>query len=192
MHVRGTAPRTHAHAHRAQRRPLARVGTPPRTVRDANTPATAASRQAMRDAVVCLINQQRASHHLPALHVSTDLNRSAQGWTERDGHHRRSSPTAPTSPAGSARPAITWSSAGENIATGFLTPRQVVKAGWRAPTTARTSSIRRTADVGTGLSNHRARAATAPSTWTQDFGLWMGHRAPSGNCGPQHGCPYHI
>ena len=36
----------------------------------------------LRSAVVCLINQQRAVHHLPPLHDSARLDRSAQQWTD--------------------------------------------------------------------------------------------------------------
>ena len=32
--------------------------------------------------------------------------------------------------------------------------------------------------------------ASAPATWTQDFALPMGNATPSGNTGPQSGCPY--
>ena len=32
--------------------------------------------------------------------------------------------------------------------------------------------------------------ASGPATWTQDFGLLMSQSAPSGNHGPQNGCPY--
>ena len=81
-----------------------------------------------------------------------------------------------------------WSQAGENIATGYPTPTSVV-AGWMgARATARTSSTRRS-----GMSARAsagARRCSRPATWTQDFGLLMGQRAPSGNRGPAGGCPY--
>jgi len=47
------------------------------------------------------------------------------------------------------------------------------------------------ANVGTGVSTHRL-GQYGPSTWTEDFGLRMGHRAPSGNHAPALGCPYRI
>jgi uncharacterized protein YkwD len=171
--------RHHARAHSVQR-----------TCENADIQATDASRQAMRAAVVCLINQQRATHHLPALHVAQDLNRSAQGWT----NHMVDSGqfTHGVNFAGRMSAAgYTWSSAGENIATGFQTPWEVVKA-WMASPDHCTNILDPTySDVGTGLSNKHL-ADYGPSTWTQDFGLWMGHHAPSGNHGPQQGCPYHI
>jgi uncharacterized protein YkwD len=157
---------------------------------DTNTTATAASRQVMRASVVCLINQQRVKHHLPALHVAQDLNRSAQGWTNvmvNTGRFIHGSNFAGRMSAAG----YTWSSAGENIATGFQTPWQVVKAWMASPDHCRNILDPTYSDVGTGLSTHKL-AHYGPSTWTQDFGLWMGHRAPSGNRGPQDGCPYHI
>ncbi len=157
---------------------------------NANTPATSASRQMMRAAVVCLINEQRVQRHLPALRVSQDLNRSAQGWTNvmvDTGQFTHGANFAGRMSAAG----YTWSSAGENIATGFHTPWDVVKA-WMASPDHCTNILDPTfSDVGTGLSNKHL-GNYGPSTWTQDFGLWMGHRAPSGNHGPQHGCPYHI
>jgi uncharacterized protein YkwD len=157
---------------------------------DANTAATSASREAMRNAVVCLINVQRSKHHLPALHVQQDLNRSAQGWTNvmvTTGQFTHGADFAGRiSAAGYA-----WASAGENIATGFLTPQAVVKAWMASPDHCQNILDPGYADVGTGLSNHPLGQYGA-ATWTQDFGLWMGHRVPSMDHGPQRGCPYHI
>ena len=142
----------------------------------------------MRDAAVCLINQQRIKHHLPALHVHQDLNRSAQGWTNvmvdtsRFTHGRDFGSRI-------AAAGYSWSSAGENIATGFLTPEAVVKAWMASPDHCQNILDPTYSDVGTGLSNHRL-GRYGPSTWTQDFGLWTGHHAPSANYGPQSGCPY--
>ena len=72
-----------------------------------------------------------------------------------------------------------WSAAGENIATGYPTPARWSRAGWPARGTARTSSTRPIAHVGTGV-NRRPVAgyASGPATWTQDFGLSIGSRAP--------------
>ena len=81
-----------------------------------------------------------------------------------------------------------WSQAGENIATGFRTPAAVVR-GWMRST----GHCENILDpdyryVGTGVS--AARTIVAPGTWTQDFGLRMGQRAPSGNHGPEDSCPF--
>jgi len=161
------------------------------TCKNANNPATAASRSAMRDAVVCLINQQRTSRHLPALHARPSLDRSAQRWTDTmvtSGQFTHGVNFAARITAAG----FDWSAAGENIATGFPTPRSVVDA-WMASTDHCRNILDPTyADVGTGVSTHPVGDfASGPSTWTQDFGLWMGHGAPSGNNGPADGCPYH-
>jgi uncharacterized protein YkwD len=157
---------------------------------DANTPATAAPRQAMQAAVACLVNEQRVRRHLPALQVAQDLGRSAQGWanamtaTGRFTHGVNFA--ARISAAG-----YTWSSAGENIAAGFQTPWQVVKAWMASPDHCQNILSPTFSDVGTGISTRRL-GNVGPATWTQDFGLRIGHRAPSGNTGPQHGCPYTV
>jgi uncharacterized protein YkwD len=179
-HATGRHGRHGARAHRASDHGCA----------NANAASTEASRNVMRAAVVCLINAQRRQHHLPALHVAQDLNRSAQGWTNymvNSGQFTHGANFAGRMTAAG----YTWSSAGENIATGFGTPWEVVKA-WMASPDHCTNILDPTySDVGTGLSTHPL-GNFGPSTWTQDFGLWMGRHAPSGNHGPQHGCPYHI
>jgi uncharacterized protein YkwD len=162
------------------------------TCKNANTPATKASRAAMRDAVVCLINQQRVNRHLPALRARRSLDRSAQKWTDQmvaSGQFTHGVDFAARITAAG----FIWSAAGENIATGFETPRDVVSA-WMGSTDHCRNILDPTyADIGTGVNAHAVgNFASGPSTWTQDFGLWMGQGAPSGNQGPANGCPYHI
>ena len=157
---------------------------------NAITPATSMSRGAMRASVVCLVNQQRVHHHLPPLRADQDLNRSAQGWTNT--MVQTGDFTHGTNFAGRISAAgYDWSSAGENIAAGFQTPWEVVKA-WMASPDHCTNILDPTfVDVGTGLSTQHL-GQYGPSTWTQDFGLWVGHNSPSNNHGPQNGCPYKI
>ena len=83
-----------------------------------------------------------------------------------------------------------WSVAGENIATGFPTPRAVVNA-WMGSTDHCHNILSPSYSlVGTGLSRHPVgRSASGPSTWTQDFELPLGQAAPSGNWGPSNHCP---
>src|SRR5437764_8799235 len=88
----------------------------------AGTSATSASRAEMRDAVVCLINRQRTSRHLPALSAHRMLDRSAQKWTDAmvsSGQFTHGLNFAARITAAG----FVWSSAGEYIATGFETPR---------------------------------------------------------------------
>jgi uncharacterized protein YkwD len=154
----------------------------------AHTPIHAATRSELRGAVVCLINQERAKRHLPGLVDNGRLDRSAQGWTNMMVSHRDFTHGADFASRISAV-GFNWSNVGENIAAGFQTPLSVVH-GWMASTghcQNILSPIYRM--VGTGVSSG-APAANDDGTWTQDFGLWMGQHAASGNYGPAQGCPY--
>jgi uncharacterized protein YkwD len=149
-----------------------------------------ASPDLLRSAVVCLINQQRARHHLPALHASPLLNRSAQGWTNSmvvsDQFTHGANFASRISAAG-----YVWRSAGENIATGFATPRAVVKAWMGSAGHCQNILNPSYRNVGTGVSRHVVKGfATGGGTWTQDFALGMHQSTPSGNSGPMDGCPY--
>lgn len=156
----------------------------------ANARVGHASPQALRTAVVCLINQARAAHHLPALEASPLLNDSAQGWTNAmvstDQFTHGTNFAGRISSAG-----YVWRSAGENIATGYATPRAVVRA-WMASTGHCENILNPTyRNVGTGVSVRAVKGyASGAGTWTQDFALGMHQSAPSGNYGPMHGCPY--
>jgi uncharacterized protein YkwD len=154
-----------------------------------NTPATRISAQAMRKAVVCLANKQRAQRGLPPLRDSRRLDRSAQGWSNR--MVRAASFTHGDFTSRLSAVGYSWSAAGENIASGFSTPWAVIRGWMGSPDHCRNILDPQYADLGVGVNTHRL-GVYGPSTWTQDFGLWMGHRAPSGNRGPQSGCPYRI
>jgi len=158
----------------------------------ADLPATSASADQLRSAVVCLINQQRTSRHLPALHVSALLNHSAQAWTDvmvatgNFSHGPGDAFALRISAAG-----YDWQAAGENIATGYPTPRSVVSAWMASPDHCRNILDPSFSDVGTGESAHSVGSfSNSPATWTQDFGLLAGRSAPSGNHGPQSHCPF--
>ena len=140
--------------------------------------------------MVCLISQERAAHHLPALTASPLLNNSAQRWTNAmvssDQFTHGMNFAGRISAAG-----YDWRSAGENIATGFATPRSVV-AAWMA-STGHCQNILNPSyrNIGTGVSRGVVKGfATGVGTWTQDFALGMHQSAPSGNYGPASGCPY--
>jgi uncharacterized protein YkwD len=157
---------------------------------NARTPAIAASSKQMRDAVVCLINQQRAGHHLPRLHANARLDRSAQRWTDamvaRSAFTHGADFSARITAVG-----FVWSAAGENIATGYPTPSAVVNGWMKSTDHCKNILSPRYLSVGTGLSRHPVRGfASGEATWTQDFGLPMGHHAPSGNFVPANRCPY--
>jgi uncharacterized protein YkwD len=156
----------------------------------ANASVRTAPASVLRTAVVCLINQDRAQHHLPPLQASPDLNRSAQGWTNvmvsSDQFTHGANFAARISAAG-----YVWRSAGENIATGYSTPNAVVRA-WMASTGHCQNILNPTyRNIGTGVSVRPVKGwATGQGTWTQDFALGMNESAPSGNTAPMDGCPY--
>ena len=143
----------------------------------------------LQQAVVCLINVERTGRGLPALRENSRLDRSAQSWTDvmvsQDEFTHGSDFAARISAVG-----YNWSTAGENIATGFATPAAVVR-GWMASAGHCRNILTPTfAAVGTGISARGISGHGNVGTWTQDFGLWMGSRPPSGNWGPAEGCPY--
>jgi uncharacterized protein YkwD len=156
---------------------------------NANTPAVSASLPAMRESVVCLINQQRTSRGLPRLTVSPKLNTVAQRWTNFMVTHGEFSHARFVARINAVH--YLWRTVAENIATGYMTPKQVV-AGWMASpdhcTNILDPSIR---EVGTGERPAPVRGfASGPATWTQDFGLQRSQTPPSHNRGPARGCPY--
>jgi len=159
---------------------------------NADTPATSAPVDAMRVAVVCLVNQQRTQRGLPSLTASVQLDNSAQSWndvmvsTGLFTHGPGNAFSGRISAAG-----YDWQSAGENIATGYLTPRGVVKA-WMASLDHCQNILEPSyRDVGTGETPSGVSSQqSGPATWTQDFGLQASQSAASSNHGPQNGCPY--
>ncbi|MBV9818908.1 MAG: CAP domain-containing protein [Solirubrobacterales bacterium] len=160
----------------------------PRRCDNAHSSIASTPRALIRDAVVCLINKQRAVHHLPGLSANPRLDNSAQGWTDEMVRHRSFTHGADFAGRISAA-GFDWSNAGENIAFGYQTPSQVV-GGWMA-STGHCQNILSPVfrEVGTGVSDGVASRGS-PGTWTQDFGLLMGEPPASGNDGPAAGCPY--
>ncbi len=144
----------------------------------------------MRAAVVCLIDQERTSRGLPALREDSRLDRSAQGWTDTMVAQQIFTHGADFS-ARITDAGLTWESAGENIATGFATPRTVVSA-WMASTDHCQNILDPVyREVGTGVQPAPiAGFSSAGATWTQDFALAAGEAAASHDSGPANGCPY--
>jgi uncharacterized protein YkwD len=156
---------------------------------DADASATSSPVKAMDNAVVCLINQQRGERGLPPLAVSEKLDRSAQGWTTTMVARGEFSHANFSARLGAVR--YDWQNAGENIATGYPTPRAAVDAWMASPEHCRNILDPAFRDVGSGERPAPVRGwATGPATWTQDFGLTMTRSAPSHDAGPQAGCPY--
>jgi uncharacterized protein YkwD len=141
---------------------------------DAYVPASRGSPQAVKSAVVCLINQQRTSRGLPSLRENSRLDSSAQRWTESmvaTGQFTHGSNfSARISAAG-----YNWSAAGENVATGYGNAEAVVAAWMASPGHCRNILDPDYSAVGTGLVNAAIEPfSSQPATWTQDFALPMG------------------
>jgi uncharacterized protein YkwD len=155
---------------------------------NAHTRIGGASRSNLRRAVLCLVNNERSSRHLPRLRGNGRLDRSAQGWTNEMVSHRDFTHGADFASRISAV-GFNWSNVGENIAAGFQTPSSVVRAWMQSTGHCQNilSPVYRM--VGTGISGG-APDGNDHGTWTQDFGLWMGSHAASGNYGPAEDCPY--
>jgi uncharacterized protein YkwD len=147
----------------------------------------------MRNAVVCLVNHERARYGLPPLIQVRKLTTSAQNYTAEMVRRDFFSHTAPNGSTPGARIAATgyrWSWAGENIASGFPTPLSVVMGWMQSQGHCYNMLAPVFRDIGVGVSPKAVAGASEPATWTQDFGLPMGEQAPSKNWGPANSCPH--
>jgi uncharacterized protein YkwD len=160
----------------------------------ADAPATSASLAQMDSAVDCLVNQQRVRLGLPALSVSSQLNTSAQNWNDHmvgTGNFTHGSDQAFSDRLLAV--GYNWGEGGENIATGYMTPRDAVAAGMASQEHCQNLLTPDYANMGTGETPAPVgNFAGTPATWTQDFGLLMNASAPSHDYGPMNGCPYTI
>lgn len=156
---------------------------------NAATPVSSASLATLRAAVLCLINQERTARGLPSLRPSPRLSHAAQSHTQAMvstayfGHGANF--TLRFSAVG-----YDWRAAGENIATGYATPRSVVAAWMASAGHCRNILSPTFRDAGTGVSVAAVGANVSLGTWTEDFGLLMSRTSPSANTRPENGCPY--
>lgn len=156
---------------------------------DANAPVGAVTSAALRDAVVCLINEQREARGLPGLRTSARLNGVAQRHTQAmvaSGVFSHGADFALRFTDGG----YDWRAAGENIAAGYATPRSVVNAWMASLGHCRNILTPTFRNLGTGVAAGSVGADVGPGTWTEDFGLLMSQSAPSSDTGPENGCPY--
>lgn len=177
----------HRHRHHGQGARSARGRgwrvEPPRECTDADTPAGKATTERLTAAVNCLINQERAKFGLPALRVSPKLTQSAQGWADYlgvSGQFFHGNVFGRITAAG-----YDWGEAGEDLAGGYITPRDVV-AGWMGSREHCQNILWPDyTDMGAGLN-------TDPGgpIWNQDFALLITENAPANDFAPQRGCPY--
>jgi len=194
--------RSHARGHAASQPPGNAASQPPgnaagqtgsrsNACANAGASATGTPIRELRNAVVCLVNQQRAHYHLPPLREVPQLINSAQSYAAqmvRDDSFSHTGPGGSTPGARISAAGFRWSWIGENIASGFTTPLSVV-TGWMG-SQGHCSNILSPeyTDIGVGVTPHAIAPAIDGATWTQDFGLPMGSRAPSGNWGPANSC----
>jgi uncharacterized protein YkwD len=156
--------------------------------RHTRTPIVAATHRQLDRAVVCLVNRQRRRFGLPRLQQSGRLDRSAQDWTNFMVSHQDFSHGSNFAGRISAA-GFRWSTAGENIASGFPTAASVVGAWMGSAGHCRNILTPTFRNIGVGVSSLGV-ARYVHGTWTQDFGLWAGTRPASQNWGPANGCPY--
>jgi uncharacterized protein YkwD len=192
MHRRRTRrPTGHDHvrrhpASRPGRRPLA-AGAP--TCVGAHARLGRISHTATESAVVCLLNVQRGRHGLPPVRGNSQLDDSAQGWTNTMVHDRAFSHGSDFGARISAV-GFRWSRIGENIADGFDTPAGVVAAWMRSTGHCENILNPQFLDVGAGFDTGTAESGARLGTWTLDLALGELQRARSGDWAPAEGCPY--
>lgn len=186
--------RAHHAAVDLNRRPPTWSRSAPARCVGADTPATSASVNEMSAAVECLINQQRLRFGLPPMEASIDLDHSAQKWTGQmvaSGHFTHGGEGAFTARLRIA--GFSWAQAGENIATGYVTPRDAVAAWMASADHCQNILDPGYREMGTGESPAAVGSfASGPATWTQDFGLLRNQEPLSRDHGPQKGCPYRL
>ncbi len=144
---------------------------------------------AVRSAVLCLINHERAIHGLPKFRVSGKLNNAAQRWANTmvaTGNSGNGDLSAQISAVG-----YNWSQAGSVVGSGFLTAAKMV-AGWMGdPGHCEVILDPTYRSVGTGVNVHAVAGYWRKgATFAEDYGLSMGQSPASGNWGPADHCPY--
>jgi len=156
---------------------------------NANVRATHLPNDELRVALVCLLNAERAKHELPAVRESSQLDGAAQRWTQNmvaTDNLSHGDVGVRVSAAG-----LRWSWVGEDIASGFSTPRAVIAAWMASAVHCQNILSPMFAAAGVGISPHPVQGfARGPATWTLDCALASGQHAPSSNFGPARGCPY--
>ena len=148
---------------------------------NADVEATKDNLREIRAAILCLHNQVRAEHDLPALRENKRLRKAAIGHSKdmvRDGFFEHTTPEGTTMVdrilrAKYVREDQGWA-LGENLAWGtgaFGTPRGAVQA-WMDSSGHRANLLRRTyRDVGIGIVLGVPVSDAAGATYTVDFGV---------------------
>ena len=141
--------------------------------------------EAVREATLCLINDERIAHGERPLQLSTDLQNCAQGHSENmavDDYFSHEGPGATTPLSRMQAAGYIYSSKigyeiGENIAWGTLwlaTPKSIVESWMQSPEHRANILDANYRETGIGVSPHApsARAEGEPGAlYTQDFGV---------------------
>jgi uncharacterized protein YkwD len=146
---------------------------------------------ALRAAVLCLVDQQRAARGLSALADSGDLDSSAQSWTETmvsSGRFTHGSDFGRRFAAAG----YDWSAVGEDIAAGANTPATAMMAWMASPEHCANILDPAFTGVGIGVDPSSVGGGVHGATWTEDFGRPAGVSAPAPDLGPMDGCPYSV
>jgi hypothetical protein len=147
------------------------------------------SADAADDAVVCIVNAERAARGLPPVTREARLDAAAQGHSDdmaARGYFDHVSPEGRT-PADRADAAgYPYQSLYENIALGQTTARQAMLGWMQSEGHCHAVLAPDVADLGVGLA---ANGRQGP-TWTQEFGLVQDMAPPSADTAPRDGCPY--
>jgi hypothetical protein len=134
-------------------------------------------------AVNCLINHERRKFGLPPLSISPKLTQSAQGWSDYlagTDQFTHGNATGRISAAG-----YDWGEAGEDLAGGYGTPRDVV-AGWMGSQEHCQNILWPDyRDMGAGVNTN-----PGGPIWNEDFGLLITATPPGSGFTAEKGCPY--
>jgi uncharacterized protein YkwD len=142
-----------------------------------------------KDAVLCIVNAERAARGLPPVVREQRLETAAQGHSADMGQRGFFDHVTPEgrTPADRADAAgYPYQSLYENIALGQTTARQVMLGWMQSEGHCHGILAPDVADLGIGLF---VPGRDGP-TWTQNFGLVQGATPPSQDVAPRDGCPY--
>lgn len=135
------------------------------------TPAVSGTQTALRDAIVCLVNEARSARGLTLLTAEPRLQAAAQGHADdmrSKAYFAHQGVLGPALGERASARGYVWSALGENIAQGQITPYEVVQA-WLGSSGHCANILGAFADIGVGVN--------AAAYWVQDFGVQRSAKA---------------
>jgi uncharacterized protein YkwD len=160
-----------------------------------NAPISGTPAPDLRASVLCLVNETRLEHGLPALRQDPRLESSAQEHSSDMVARQYFAHTAVDGRSFDQRVTAAgyeWSQTGENIAAGQTTPAVVMEAWMNSKEHCVNILAPGFRDIGVGVDRGAVKRGIAPGTWTQDFGRSRVEPPPSTNTGPQAACPLSL